>query len=46
MRADRWREWLDPKRQGAVRLLGYVNHANMGVYRDAEYEGAEGAGER
>ncbi len=25
--------WLDPKRQGAVRLLGYVNHANMGVYR-------------
>ncbi len=25
--------WLDPKRQGAVRLLGYVNRANMGVYR-------------
>ena len=25
--------WLDPKRQGAVRLLGYVNQANMGVYR-------------
>lgn len=27
--------WLDPKRQGAVRLLGYVNHANMGDYREA-----------
>ncbi len=26
--------WLDPKRQGAVRLLGYVNRANMGVYRE------------
>ncbi|HEV2576176.1 MAG TPA: carbohydrate porin [Acidobacteriaceae bacterium] len=25
--------WLDPKRQGAVRLVGYVNHANMGDYR-------------
>jgi hypothetical protein len=24
---------LDPKRQGTVRLLGYVNHANMGDYR-------------
>jgi hypothetical protein len=26
--------WLEPKRQGAVRLLGYVNHANMGDYRE------------
>ncbi len=25
--------FLDPKRQGAVRLLGYVNRANMGDYR-------------
>ena len=25
--------WVDPKRQGAVRLIGYVNQANMGVYR-------------
>ena len=25
--------WVDPKHQGAVRLLGYVNRANMGVYR-------------
>lgn len=27
--------FLDPRRQGAVRLLGYVNHANMGDYREA-----------
>lgn len=26
---------LNPDRKGAVRLLGYVNHADMGVYRDA-----------
>src|SRR6202000_1278318 len=25
--------WLSPERKGTVRLLGYVNHANMGVYR-------------
>jgi high affinity Mn2+ porin len=24
-----------PHREGALRLLGYVNHANMGVYRSA-----------
>jgi hypothetical protein len=28
-------KFLDGKRQGAVRLLGYVNHANMGDYREA-----------
>ena len=27
--------WLAPERKGAVRLIGFVNHANMGVYRDA-----------
>jgi hypothetical protein len=27
--------FLDPKHKGTVRLLGYVNHANMGVYREA-----------
>jgi high affinity Mn2+ porin len=27
--------FLDPKRKGTVRLLGYVNHANMGDYRQA-----------
>jgi high affinity Mn2+ porin len=25
--------WLSPERKGTVRLLGYANHANMGVYR-------------
>jgi hypothetical protein len=25
--------WLSPERKGTIRLLGYVNHANMGVYR-------------
>jgi len=24
-----------PRRDGTIRLLGFVNHANMGVYRDA-----------
>jgi high affinity Mn2+ porin len=33
--------WLDPKRQGAVRLLGYVNRANMGVYRVQNQEALE-----
>ena len=30
-----WRRSLLPRRQGAVRFLTYFNHANMGVYRDA-----------
>jgi high affinity Mn2+ porin len=25
--------WLSPERKGVVRVLGYVNHANMGDYR-------------
>ena len=33
--------WLDPKRQGAVRVLGYVNHANMGVYREQNAKALE-----
>lgn len=33
--------WLDPKRQGAVRLLGYVNHANMGNYREQNIKALE-----
>jgi hypothetical protein len=28
------RSLLSPERKGTVRLLGYVNHANMGDYRD------------
>ncbi|HEV3041998.1 MAG TPA: carbohydrate porin [Candidatus Angelobacter sp.] len=30
-----FRRSLFPKRSGAVRLLSYVNHANMGIYREA-----------
>ena len=30
-----WRHRLLPQRAGVVRLLAYVNHANMGSYRDA-----------
>jgi carbohydrate-selective porin OprB len=27
--------WLDPKREGAVRVLSFVNHAHMGDYRES-----------
>lgn len=27
--------FLDPKREGAIRILSYVNHAHMGDYREA-----------
>jgi high affinity Mn2+ porin len=30
-----WRRGVMPKKAGVVRLLAYVNHANMGIYRDA-----------
>ena len=30
-----FRQGFLPKRQGTIRLLGFLNHANMGVYRDA-----------
>jgi hypothetical protein len=33
---------LDPKRQGAVRVLGYLNHAHMGDYRQAVEEYLDG----
>ena len=29
------RKGLLPKKDGTVRLLSYINHANMGIYRDA-----------
>jgi high affinity Mn2+ porin len=29
------RRGLIPKKSGAIRLLAYVNHANMGIYREA-----------
>ena len=28
-------EWLNPKREGAVRVLSYVNHAHMGDFRES-----------
>jgi high affinity Mn2+ porin len=31
-----------PKKAGVVRLLGYMNSANMGIYRDANTQFAEG----
>ena len=31
-----------PKKAGVVRLLSYVNHANMGIYRDAVVEFEQG----
>ncbi len=36
------RHGVIPKRSGVVRLLGYVNHANMGIYRDAIAQFVEG----
>jgi len=30
-----WQHGVLPKKPGVIRLLSYVNHANMGVYRDA-----------
>ncbi len=27
--------WFNPKREGAVRILSYVNHAHMGDYRES-----------
>ena len=37
------RHSLIPKRAGAIRLLTYINHANMGIYRDAveQYQNGE-----
>jgi high affinity Mn2+ porin len=35
-------QWLDPKREGAVRLLSYVNHAHMGDYRESVDEYLDG----
>lgn len=35
-----FRKGLLPKKDGTIRLLSYINHANMGIYRDAiaQYE--------
>jgi hypothetical protein len=36
------RHSLIPRKPGTIRLLGYVNHANMGIYRDAVLRFEEG----
>jgi len=35
MRKGLFAEWLNPKREGAVRALSYVNHAHMGDFRES-----------
>jgi len=30
-----WNHGFLPKKPGVIRLIGYVNHANMGIYKDA-----------
>jgi len=44
--AENWeyelRRGLIPKKSGVVRLLGYTNYANMGIYRDAVAQFKEG----
>ena len=30
-----WQHGVLPKKPGVIRLLGWANHANMGIYRDA-----------
>ena len=37
-----WQHGMLPKKAGVVRLLGFVNHANMGVYRQAVAQFEEG----
>ena len=42
LRKGLFARWLDPKREGAVRVLSYVNHAHMGDYRESVDEYLEG----
>ncbi len=35
LRKGLFAEWLNPKREGAVRVLSFVNHAHMGDYRES-----------
>ena len=37
-----WQHGVIPKKPGVIRVLGWVNHANMGVYRDAVAQFEEG----
>jgi high affinity Mn2+ porin len=37
-----WQHGFLPKKPGVIRLLGFVNHANMGIYKDAIAQFQEG----
>ncbi len=37
-----WQHGIIPKKAGVIRLLGYTNYANMGIYRDAIAQFQEG----
>ena len=37
-----WQQGIIPKKAGVIRLLGYSNYANMGIYRDAIAQFEEG----
>ncbi|HTZ98341.1 MAG TPA: carbohydrate porin [Terriglobales bacterium] len=37
-----WQHGILPRKAGVVRLLGFVNHANMGIYKDAIAQFNEG----
>jgi hypothetical protein len=37
-----WQHGIVPKKPGVIRLLGYTNYANMGIYRDAVIQFEEG----
>jgi high affinity Mn2+ porin len=37
-----WQHGFLPKKPGVIRLIGYTNHANMGIYREAVAQFEEG----
>jgi high affinity Mn2+ porin len=37
-----WQHGIIPKKAGVIRLIGYTNYANMGIYRDAIAQFQEG----
>ncbi len=37
-----WQHGILPKKAGVIRLIGYTNYANMGIYRDAIAQFEEG----
>jgi high affinity Mn2+ porin len=42
LRKGLFSSWLNPKREGVVRVLSYVNHAHMGNYRESVDQYLEG----